>query len=109
MVERGELRLTESLRHGENGRVDEANTQVGVGGEQLANTPVVAGQQILDLVRAAADLTEQYIYRSPVALPGREVVELDQHRRRQDPGSPGIRQQLRARRVICIVAVEGGP
>ncbi len=109
MVECRELRLTEALRHGENRGVDEADAQVGVRGEQLANTSVVAREQILDLVRAAVYLAKQHVDRPPIALPRREVVELHQHRRWQDPGFPGIRQQVGARRMICVVAVKSGP
>ena len=38
-----------------------------------------------------------------------EVVELDQHRRRHDPHSARVGQELRAGGVIAIGAVEGGP
>ena len=109
VVECRELRLTEALGHSQHSGVHEAYVQVGVGVEQLAHTSVVACEQILDLVRAAVYLAEQHVDRPPIALPRGEVVELHQHRRGQDPGLPGVRQQLGARRMICVVAVESGP
>lgn len=47
-VDRRELRLGDSLRDGEHGRVDEADVVIGVAVSELADAPVVGGRQVLD-------------------------------------------------------------
>ncbi len=88
---------------------DEADAQVGVGGEQLAHTSMVARHQILDDIRALLDLVKKRIDGSTIHAACGELVELDQHRRRHDPHSTRFSEELHAGGVIAIVAVEGGP
>ena len=59
MIERGELRLAQTLDHGKHGGVDEADAQIGVGDEQRGCAAIVLGQQILDDERSAIDLLKQ--------------------------------------------------
>jgi hypothetical protein len=50
VVQRGEFALSESLDHGEHGRIDESDIGVGVAITELANAAMVVGLERLDAV-----------------------------------------------------------
>lgn len=58
VIEGGEPGLAEALDDREHGAVDEANTQVGVGGEQLGDTSVVSVCKVFYVEGAAPNVVE---------------------------------------------------
>ena len=108
MIERCELRLVESLHHGENRAVDEADLQVAVGTQQLVHSLVVLGDQILDYQCAPSNLVEHRAEGALAGVGAEQVVDLDQDRGGDDtPLARRLAEQLRASLVGFVVAVEG--
>jgi hypothetical protein len=102
VVERRELRFTESLDDGEHSGVDEADPKVGVLGEELCDAPVVLRPQVLDHQRAALEVREQAAERRR----GDEVVDFRQDGRRNHPAFVSPAEQLGAGVVVGVVGIE---
>lgn len=102
VIQGRDLPLAGALRHRQHGRVDEAESQIGVCDEQFAEPDVVRRLQTLDDECAALDVPQEGDERA-----GRdEMVEFHQHgRRNQADAVPGA-QQLRAASVVLIIGVE---
>jgi hypothetical protein len=108
MVERRELGLAQSLDNCQNGGVDEANAQVGVGTHQLTDPLVVAVGQVLDGENARPNLVDDRRERSRTELPRNHVIELCKHRRGHDPRAWYRAQQLRTGGVLRVLGINGG-
>ncbi len=107
MVERRQLWLTQALNQGENGGIDEANAQVGVGCEQIAHPAIVLVQQILYDERSRIDLIEDQ--REPIAgKPPAKPVHLRQHWRGYDSRLTCFREQTYTHTVIVVARIQGG-
>lgn len=107
-VEGRELRLGEPLDDHEHGRVDEADVQVPIRREDLFDTVVVLGDEILDVVAAPTDIAKQRRERSGTEASARQVVDLWEHRSWNDSALAGRADQLGARAVVSIVRIDVG-
>lgn len=108
MVERRELGLAQTLHDREHSRVDKADAQVGVGGEDLSHPPVVGWGEILNLVCAPVYFIEHRCDGVAAQLARGQMVELDDDWRGNDPRSPRVAEQSRAGRVLLILRVDRG-
>jgi len=106
MVESGELRLPQPLCNGEDRAVHEADFEVGVGAHQLGGTLIVGGRQVLDHQRAALHLVEDGAEGFVPGVPPEQMIDLNQHRGRDDASLAQLRQQRRAPVVMVVVAIE---
>lgn len=106
MVERGELRLPQPLCHGQDRAVYEADFEVGVGPHQLGGALVIRSRQVLDYERAGLHLVKNGAEGFVPGVPPEQMVNLDQHRGREDATLPKRRKQRRAGVVMVVVVIE---
>ena len=105
-VECCQLRLVESLDDRQNRRVDEADVRVGVPVAQLGNPTIVGRVGVDDLICAIVDVREQGHEHSRVQASVDQVVDLDQHRSRDQEGLSRFLDQLPASSVVVVAAIE---
>ncbi len=107
-IEGRQLRLGTSFGDGEHGCVDEADVRVCVAIAELADASVVGSREVIDLDRTGVEVIEQCDpgARSKPLL--RPVLHLDEDRGRHHELLVGGLEQPSARRVVGVVAVEGG-
>jgi hypothetical protein len=84
MVKGGELGLAEALCDGEDGAVNEADFEVGVGPHQLGDAFIVARGQVLNVQLPGLDRVEQLREGVRSEFAAEQVVKLDQDRGRDD-------------------------
>ncbi|HUJ54533.1 MAG TPA: hypothetical protein VLW49_00920 [Gaiellaceae bacterium] len=107
VVEHGELRLPEALDQRENCGVDEAELQIRVREEELADSRVVVTLEIRDLDRAVDDVGEELDeWRGPES-PAGEPVEFDGDRSGHDERLLRLLQQSGATPVVDVASVHG--
>lgn len=108
VVEGGELRLAEALDDRQNGAVDKADLQVGVGAHQLGDTPIVLDGQVLDLKLSGPDRVEQGGQGICSELAPEKVVDLDQDGTRHDPSLGTALKKRSAASVLLVVSDHRG-
>ena len=101
-IQRSYVTLAKALGYSQHSGVYKAEPEVGVGDHQLAEPHIVLGPQILDDERATADVVQE----SPEGRGCYEAVELDEHRRGNEPDPVPRTEHFRAARVILIVRVK---
>jgi hypothetical protein len=104
-IERRQLRLSEALDDREDGGIDKPDPEILVLPHELSNPYVVRSEEVLDLVRAAADVVEEG-GKCAGADEIAEVIDLDQDGRGDDAALAGVPQQRCARTVGLVAAVE---
>jgi hypothetical protein len=105
-VQRRQLSLTQTLHNCQHSRIDKPNAKVGISLHQLGHSLIVGGSEFFDLVRPGRDVRQEggeCRWSDQVA----EVVDLDEHRRRDDSTLGGLPQQCRTRHVLVVAAIEG--
>ncbi|MDX6646180.1 MAG: hypothetical protein QOK40_1907, partial [Miltoncostaeaceae bacterium] len=80
----GELRLAETFEDRDDGSVDETKREVAALGDERSRAGVVAGDGIGDLKRPLRNVGEERIEGRRAEATGREPLELDRDRRRND-------------------------
>jgi len=108
MVERGQLWLPQALDHRENGGVDEADAQVGVGAQQLSDPGIIGHLELLNQERAATAIVEKPHEGIDLRRAIQQVLDLDQRRRGHDPILTDLLEQPRARDVVVIARLDRG-
>ncbi len=106
VVQGGDLRLIQALRNRNDRRVDEANICVRVLGADLPHADVVLPPKLFDEECAVGNVSEEGGVRNGVQSLTDEVIQLDKHRRRYDPGFPRVLDQLPARLVMPVTPVQ---
>jgi hypothetical protein len=108
VIERRELGLAQPLYDSQHGGVDEADAQVGVGFEQLADTRVVDRLESLHQERFPATVLEKPHERVHLIGASQQILELYQHRRGHDPVTTALLQQGCAGLVILVARLDRG-
>lgn len=101
-VEGRYLTLPQAFDDGEHCRVDEAQSEVRVGGQEFAEPDVVAGLEILDEKGSALNVFQE----AGEGATGNEMVEFNEHGRGNEPNAGPRPQQFGAAGVILIVCIE---
>lgn len=108
MVERSQLWLSQALHHSQYGRIDEADAQVGVSGEQGAHTCVVDGLQLVNKERLTLTVLQKPHERVDLTRATHHVLDLHEDGCRHNPILAALLEQPRARDVIVVAGLDGG-
>ena len=107
-VESRQLLLAQPLDHCHDRSVDEAQPEVAVAGQKLADAVVVGTNEVDDGDRAVLDVSQERregLRAEPVAG---QPVELDDHGRRNDEPVFGSGQELCTDAMVGVGAIQGG-
>jgi len=106
-VQCGDLRFVEAFRDGDYGRVDQADILIGVFGTKLNYSPVVFHGQRLHADGALGDIAEEGQVNVRIKTTTYEVVNLNDHRRRNNERFLRSAEKVQTRAMIILVAIKG--
>lgn len=106
VIERCELRLTQSLGDRQHGGVDESQAQIGVALKEAPDPHVVLVQERFDPERAPGAIIQERLEGGGVRCRPEEILELDEHRSRHNALLAGSFDELGARLVALVARLD---
>ena len=107
-VERCELRFTESFDDRQHGRIDEADIEIAIAGDDLFHADVVVLSQILQCVTARSDVAQHRGEGVRAEVRPAEVIQLGKHGGRDHTRLARIPDEPGADVVMSIAGVKSG-
>ena len=106
VVEGRKLRLAESLDDGQDGGVDQAYVSIGVSVTHFSDAPVILGLKIFNEVRTGDEVVQERHQHPRVQASVNPVVQLHEHRRRDDERLVCLFDEHPAAKMVGVGAVQ---
>ena len=108
VVQGGQLGLVEPFGDRQDGSVHKSHICVSIPVAKLANTPVILGLDILDLLGAGSDIVEQGSKHSRMQADVHPIINFYQHGSRNHQRFIGLFDQVAAGNMISVAPIERG-
>lgn len=107
-VEGGDVFDAETLGRGDDRRIDRAEREIAIRGDELGHSQPVAGGHVIDGKGAAGEVSEEPDLRFDPEARGEQIRHLGDDQDRDDEGTRVRLEEIQARFVMGIVGIDVG-